>query len=54
MLVLELINERWRLDFVTDAFTDGRRFRVLAIVEELNSECLALITDASLSGLRVI
>jgi len=25
-------NERWSLDFVSDAFTDGRRFRVLAIV----------------------
>ncbi len=24
-------NERWSLDFVSDAFTDGRRFRVLAV-----------------------
>jgi putative transposase len=25
-------NQRWSLDFVSDAFTDGRRFRVLAVV----------------------
>ena len=28
------INERWSLDFVSDAFTDGRRFRVLAVIDE--------------------
>ena len=33
MLVPERPNERWSLDFVSDAFTDGRRFRVLAIVD---------------------
>lgn len=46
-------NERWSLDFVSDAFTDGRRFRVLAIVEDFTRECLALVADTSLSGLRV-
>ena len=25
-------NERWAMDFVSDSFTDGRRFRILAIV----------------------
>jgi putative transposase len=46
-------NERWSLDFVSDAFTDGRRFRVLAIVDDYSRECLALVADTSLSGLRV-
>jgi putative transposase len=27
-------NQRWSLDFVSDAFTDGRRFRILAIVDD--------------------
>lgn len=27
-------NEQWSLDFVNDAFTDGRWFRVLAIVDD--------------------
>ena len=46
-------NERWSLDFVSDSFTDGRRFRILAIVDDFTRECLALIADTSLSGLRV-
>lgn len=31
----------------------GRRFRVLAIVDDFSRECLALVADTSLSGLRV-
>ena len=46
-------NERWSLDFVSDAFTDSRRFRILAIVDDFTRESLALIPDTSLSGQRV-
>ena len=46
-------NERWSLDFVSDSFTDGRRFRILAIVDNFTRESLALIPDTSLSGTRV-
>jgi putative transposase len=46
-------NERWSLDFVSDCFTDGRRFRILAIVDDFTRESLALIPDTSLSGARV-
>jgi putative transposase len=46
-------NQRWSLDFVSDAFTDGRRFRVLAVVDDFTRECLALVADTSLSGRRV-
>lgn len=53
MLVPDRINVRWSLDFVSDAFTDGRRFRVLAVVDDFSRECLALVADTSLSGLRV-
>lgn len=45
-------NERWNLSFVSDAFTDGYRFRVLAVVDYQSCECLALVVDTSLSGLR--
>ena len=47
-------NERWSLDFVSDAFTDGRHFRVLAVVDDFTRECLGLIADTSLSGARVV
>lgn len=53
MLVPNRPNERWSLDFVSDAFTDGRRFRVLAIVDDFSRECLGLVADTSLSGVRV-
>jgi putative transposase len=46
-------NERWSLDLVSDSFTDGRRFRILAIVDDFTRESLALIPDTSLSGARV-
>lgn len=46
-------NERWSLDFVSDSFTDGRRFRILAVVDDCTRECLALVADTSLSGARV-
>ena len=54
MLAPDRVNVRWSLDFVSDALTDGRRFRVLAIVDDYSRECLALIADTSLSGLRVV
>ena len=46
-------NERWPLDFVAAQMTDGRRFRMLAIVDDCTRECLALVGDTSLSGVRV-
>jgi putative transposase len=47
-------NQRWSLDFLSDAFLDGRRFRILAIVDDFTRECLALVPDTSLPGLRVV
>ena len=46
-------NQRWSLDFLSDAMIDGRRFRILAIVDDFTRECLVLIADTSLPGLRV-
>jgi putative transposase len=47
-------NQRWSLDFLSDAFANGRRFRILAVVDDFTRECLALIADTSLPGLRVV
>lgn len=46
-------NQRWSLDFLSDTLTDSRRFRILAVVDDFTRECLALVADTSLSGLRV-
>jgi putative transposase len=53
MVVPDGPNQRWSMDFVSDAFTDGRRFRLLAVVDDYSRECLALVADTSLSGARV-
>ena len=47
-------NQRWSLDFLSDAFADGRRIRIPAIVDGFTRECLALVPDTSLPGLRVV
>lgn len=46
-------NQRWSLDFVSDALIDGRRFRILAVVDDFSRENLVLVADTSLSGHRV-
>lgn len=46
-------NQRWSLDFVSDQMTDGRRFRILTVIDNCTRECLGLVADTSLSGRRV-
>ncbi|WP_407158218.1 IS3 family transposase [Bradyrhizobium sp. STM 3557] len=46
-------NARWSLDFVYDQFANGRRFRVLNIVDDVTKECLGAIPGTSISGRRV-
>lgn len=48
-----MANQRWSLDFVSDQMTDGRRFRILTVIDNFTRECLALVADTSLSGARV-
>ena len=53
MLIPQWPNDRWSLDFVADQFIDGRRMRILIVVDDCTRECLALIPDTSISGARV-
>jgi putative transposase len=46
-------NDRCSLDFVSDQLTDGRRFRILTVVDDCTRECLALVADTSLFGVRL-
>ena len=54
MAIPQGADQRWSLDFLSDAMTDGRRFRILAIVDDFTRECLALVADTSLPALRVV
>ena len=47
-------NERWSMDFISDALSAGRKFRSLNIVDDFNRECLAAQVDTSLPGARVV
>ena len=53
ILIIPRVNARWSLDFVHDQFANGRRFRVLNIVDDVTRECLAAVPDTSISGRRV-
>jgi putative transposase len=53
MMIPQGRNLRWSLDFVADTLVSGRRFRILTLVDDFTRECLGLVVDTSLSGLRV-
>ena len=46
-------NQRWSLDFVSDALSWGRRLRILCIVDDYTREALALVVDTSIGGKRL-
>jgi putative transposase len=46
-------NARWSVDFVHDQLSNGRRFRILNLIDDVTKECLAAIADTSISGRRV-
>ena len=54
MPIPQVPNERWSMDFVHDMLHDGRRIRMLNVVDDCTRECLAIETDTSLPGTRVI
>ena len=48
------INEVWSIDFMSDALWDGRKIRLLNIIDDYNREVLKIETDTSLPTARVI
>lgn len=54
MRVPDKINARWSMNFVSDQLANGRRFRVLNIIDDFSRECVGQVVDVSISGLRVI
>lgn len=45
-------NARWSIDFVHDQLSNGRRFRILNLIDDVTKECLAAVADTSISGRR--
>ena len=48
------INETWSMDFVADALFDGRKIRMLTVVDCYTRECLAIDVGQSLKGEDVV
>jgi putative transposase len=46
--------ERWSLDFLADSLVDGRRFRVLTIVDNVSRVSPAIEVGSSVTGERVV
>jgi putative transposase len=47
-------NECWSLDFLADRLSNGRRFRVLTLVDNVTRVSPAILVDHSLPGERVV
>lgn len=48
------MNEIWSMDFVADALFDGRKLRMLTVVDLFTRECLAIEVGQSLKGEDVV
>ncbi len=46
-------NEQWAMDFMHDALSNGRRIRLLTIIDAYSRECLRIEVDTSIGGRRV-
>lgn len=46
-------NQRWSMDFVSDQLANGRRFRVLNVVDDYSRELVGQLVSTSISGNQV-
>ncbi len=47
-------NEHWSMDFVSDQLADGRRFRVLTLVDNVSRVSPVIRADSSMGGGKVV
>lgn len=48
-----VINKGWSVDFMSDALTNGRKFRTFNVIDDYNREGLDIVIDFSLTGKRI-
>ena len=54
LIVPASINEVWSMDFIHDNLSDGRTFRLINVLDDVNREGLGIEVDLSLPAARVI
>lgn len=50
----EAVNQTWSVDFMSDTLWDGRKYRLLNIVDDFNREVIHIEADTSLPTARLI
>jgi putative transposase len=48
------VNQVWTLDYIQDALASGRKFRTRNLMDGYTREAVAIETDTSLPGARVV
>lgn len=48
------LNQVWSIDFMHDTLWDGRKYRLLNVIDDFNRQVLSIEADTSLPSLRVI
>ena len=48
------VNQVWSIDFMSDSLWDGRKYRLLNIIDDFNREVLVVEVDTSIPASRVI
>jgi putative transposase len=46
-------NQKWSLDFVSDSLENGRKIRMMTVIDEYTRICLGIVVETSISGARV-
>ncbi|MDN5422128.1 MAG: integrase core domain-containing protein [Chryseobacterium sp.] len=54
LIVPGAVNETWSIDFMSDALSNGRRFRVLNVIDDYNRESLVNEAFYSIPGVRLV
>ena len=47
------VNQRWSMDFVSDQLSNGRRFRVLNVVDDFSREMVDQLVSVAISGRQI-
>ena len=47
------VDERWSMDFIHDQLSDGRRLRILNVVDDFSRACVGQLVDTSITGQRL-
>lgn len=53
MVVPTTCNQRWSMDFVSDQLSNGRRFRILNVVDDYSRELVGQLVSVSICGQQV-